>query len=590
MMLLKKLIYATKISTKLIFFFLFLFSIWMITVYFGSYIPSKNAIARHVRNSMHQAANNVLRTVEQHFEQMEMISVYVFSNKVLQRTIIDGALVMDPIGQFDSYRYMQKILEGLVFNASAYEIRIYLPYSNLITAEGRVFFSEREISTADWYPRVVSSDGRGIWNGKAEKWGTSLGVEEAVSFVRSLKDTEFGAGNRLGVLGVAFSKDLLLKTLRAGQFAPGSECFLFDDSFRLVSGTSADSQAISETVSRLMGADRDISFVDFLNPRSRARNILVKSVIPRNGWHLVVTVPYAYATQESDAVFLRMLFLLAALFCLSVALTRLYSARMAGRILKIGNLIDDIQNKNFSRQISIKHDDELGGLERRFNTLIERISLLLDEVGKEEQRRRKAELAALQAQINPHFLYNTLDSINWMAVNVGEMDISRSVTKLGKFLRMGIGNGAETVSMAEELEHTALYVEIQNIRLGGIIDLHQDIDPLCMDQRIIKLTFQPFVENSILHGFVNAGRTKGSIAIRARISRGRVRVLIRDDGLGFDFDGLGYPEPSGRRGSGIGISNIRERMHFRFGAEAVLSVRSTRGQGTRVYLSWPADH
>jgi len=236
--------------------------------------------------------------------------------------------------------------------------------------------------------------------------------------------------------------------------------------------------------------------------------------------------------------------------------------------------------------LSVRLDARLGWYEfqvlaQGFDRLVDEIHRLLEQTKMQEEEKRQLEFAALQAQINPHFLYNTLDSIYWMAYARGERDIEQLVYALGRFLRLSLSDPREFLTLREELEHVQRYVEIQNIRFQGRIGVDLDADPSVLEVLVPKLTLQPLVENSIIHGF--ADRAEGRIAIRAR-RRGEayVEIEVEDDGRPKrTMLSEGHKETSG-----MGLKNLVRRLELYFGPAFSFDIR-TADCGTCVRLRLP---
>ena len=174
---------------------------------------------------------------------------------------------------------------------------------------------------------------------------------------------------------------------------------------------------------------------------------------------------------------------------------------------------------------------EISILTESFNLMIERIRQLISSVYEHEKKRRQDEFHILQSQINPHFLYNTLETINWMALEKQQYELSNIVTKLGTFLRLSLNKGKWIYKVRDELNHLNSYIEIQKIRSNGGIVFNSNIDEKCLDYNMIKLLIQPIVENSILHGF-NKDNGKGRIDLDVKLENDELVFIIKDDGIG----------------------------------------------------------
>jgi two-component system sensor histidine kinase YesM len=239
--------------------------------------------------------------------------------------------------------------------------------------------------------------------------------------------------------------------------------------------------------------------------------------------------------------------------------------------------------------------DEITELGMSFNIMIGRIRELLDAKVREQENLKKAELRTLQAQINPHFLYNTLDTIIWMAEAQKTDQVVEIVSALSNFFRISLSKGKDWITIGEEIERTKSYLTIQRMRYRDILDYRIDVDEEVLDNTILKLILQPLVENALYHGIKNK-RQGGIITVRARPQGDDEIVLeVEDNGIGFTAEKLArvtttLADESGdiRLESGFGIDNVNKRIKLYYGRQYGLSIRSEYLVGTRVSLVIPA--
>jgi two-component system sensor histidine kinase YesM len=204
---------------------------------------------------------------------------------------------------------------------------------------------------------------------------------------------------------------------------------------------------------------------------------------------------------------------------------------------------------------------------------------------------KQLELKALQAQINPHFLYNTLDLINWMSAKYKAEEIRALVSALSKFYKLSLSGGEDTVRVRGELEHVQAYVQIQNMRYADCIRLILNVPEPLLDYPILKLVIQPLVENAIFHGIRHKADENGIIEINGEIQNEVLCLHVRDDGVGMPeerVNGILSAHPHTENHHGYGVRNIDERLRLRYGAGFGLSFRSAPGEGTTVTVRIPA--
>lgn len=278
----------------------------------------------------------------------------------------------------------------------------------------------------------------------------------------------------------------------------------------------------------------------------------------------------------------------------------------------IGQLASFMQ-KAQSGDLTIRHwsdrTDEIGLLGRRFNAMLQQIHRLLTLTELQERQKREAELRSLQAHIKPHFLYNTLDTIHWMARRKGAEDIAEMAESLSKLFRIGLSKGNDIIPLNDEIEHVRSYLQIQHVRYENKLDYSLHIAPEIREFYVLKLILQPIVENAIYHG-IKERRGPGRVVIEAAEDGGLLVITIRDDGKGIPPDQLaqlhkklqaaapadgrepgpesaGVSSGTGEGGHGYGMLNVQARIALTFGARYGLSIQSEEGRGTVVTVTHP---
>jgi len=264
-------------------------------------------------------------------------------------------------------------------------------------------------------------------------------------------------------------------------------------------------------------------------------------------------------------------------------------------IKKLHDVTTTITKNDLQDLMTSDNVDEITELGMSFNIMIGKIKELLDSKIKEQENLKKAELRALQAQINPHFLYNTLDTIIWMAESKKTDQVVDIVTALSSFFRISLSKGMDWITIGEEIERIRSYLTIQKMRYHDILDFKIEVDEAVTDNTILKLILQPLVENALYHGIKNK-RQGGTINVRARRKNAdEVLLEVEDDGIGFTPEKLTQlrselEDDSGeiKSESGYGIGNVNNRIRLYYGKQYGLSLQSTYNTGTCVTLVIPA--
>lgn len=311
------------------------------------------------------------------------------------------------------------------------------------------------------------------------------------------------------------------------------------------------------------------------------------SPLENTGWYMVTVMPYEEIFSESMKIRDRILFLVIITIIIAYLFASYISYTITKRISHIIKRMKDVHNGVFRSIVKYSNKDEVGELIDNYNYMIERISTLVEEQYRSGQELKNAELKALQAQINPHFLYNTLDMISWLAQKNATAEVETAVITLAKFYKLSLNSGRELVSIREELLHVFNYVKIQNMRYSNKIQLIMDVSEEIKNFSMLKITLQPIVENSIMHGILGKAEKKGTIHISAYNKNDQIVILVHDDGIGIsksDLDKIKSNEISSKSGSGFGIRNVKERIKLFYGDQYGLSCFSETGKGTTVEI------
>ncbi len=252
--------------------------------------------------------------------------------------------------------------------------------------------------------------------------------------------------------------------------------------------------------------------------------------------------------------------------------------------------MNEVQQENFEVEITEKRKDEFGQLFDAFNYMVRKIRQLIYEVYQEKIAQKNAEIQALQAQINPHFLYNTLDSINWMLLEQGEMEISDVVISLGDILRYSIDGKEGMVSLGDEIQYTKSYLCIQKNRLEERLDYQLEIAEDTLKCKVPKLLLQPIVENAVLHG-IEPKKDGGMVVIISCMEGDMLVVSVKDNGVGMAAEALekirDNVESSADEEGHIGMKNIRRRLELCYGPDSFMRIESIPQKGTTITLGMP---
>lgn len=261
-------------------------------------------------------------------------------------------------------------------------------------------------------------------------------------------------------------------------------------------------------------------------------------------------------------------------------------------IRELSGVTEKVAEGDFSARAQVETTDELAVLAASVNSMTESLEELVTKIREDQQKMRRADLRLLQEQINPHFLYNTLDTIVWLIEGNDSDKAVSMVMSLSEFFRLVLSKGREYITIQEEELHIRSYLEIQQVRYRDILDYEIRIDPALYQYKILKLTLQPLVENSLYHG-IKYKRAKGDIVVTGKLCGDEVHFTVEDNGVGMEEEELHklqgeIMKPCKDTEKGFGLANVNERIRMNFGTEYGMRIDSVKGKGTRVEIVIPA--
>ena len=331
------------------------------------------------------------------------------------------------------------------------------------------------------------------------------------------------------------------------------------------------------------------------------RNILDTTVyagfynIKQPGWFMVTVLPSGPLITQSNTIMIQYILMYLGFLIFALFLAHSMSHSITNRISSVIHQMSKVRKGTLSPMSSPQYHDEIGDLIDTYNYMTRKMDQLMTEQVKAAEELRIAEFHTLQAQINPHFLYNTMDMINWLAQQGRTDEVSLAVQKLSRFYKLTLSRKQSISTIASEAEHVSIYLQIQNMRYHDSISFVCDIPDELMEYQIPKLTLQPIIENSVLHGILETPSKTGTIVLTGWLEDSDIVLLISDDGVGIPPEKLqtlllenSYGITSASSGTNIAVYNTHRRLQILYGEKYGLKYSSEFGKGTDVELRIPA--
>jgi two-component system sensor histidine kinase YesM len=604
---LKDRLFNMKFRTKLILFFVLLISLPSIVNAYINYNASSEIIVRNARES-------ILEIVKKNNE----ISDIVFKN-IEERTV---ALISDPdlFRLFDRPRpdtdyelvQMDRQASAILYkyfghNQDFYTVQLLTSYFSFGSAAPTyttnspfVSISPEGFHRSSVYKQVVERQGSLVWvptYDLTELYGQEQLVDMDTRFkmifssARMINSSpvidgvsySWPASVERPVLLINFNEEFYRQTVEQTLPVPGSFIYIMSRDGQIVTHPDI---AMLGTREETIVADFDASADTFLVKKDGQDLLIAYDTSRVTNWLTVSVIPYSQLLRNLPMVRYMDLLLALAMIVAAIVIASFIAGRLTHPIKKMLVAIQLTGAGDFSTKIPAPSQLEFRILIKKFNQMNEKIQELIKENYESTLREKEAEIMALNLQLNPHFLYNTLNIMNWMAIDRDEPDISRMIVSLSTMLQYTVNNKQEIVRLRDDLEWLRSYTHIMENRFAGVFRVEYEMDGLPGDCKVPKLFLQPIVENAIIHGF-EAMEQGGVIRISGEVEGDMLSFTVSDNGQGM-------PEEQAQAllhtdAKGIGVKNIAQRIALIYGSQSRLGIHSVIGEGTVVTVSIPLE-
>ena len=437
--------------------------------------------------------------------------------------------------------------------------------------------SDRDISMID--PAVYASDR--LLHGKTE-WINCPGSEGSVLGIRKVFD--FENLEDLGYLFIVLKESTVQKQYASQKTTPGS-FFVLQDSYGNIVSHNGGGEYELDLLER-----KNIS--NDLIAMGGQRYYRTARISESSGWLVNLFTPEWEAMESIYRTEMVLFAVILMLIAVLLIFTTYFARHLIQPISEMQVLMKEVRHENFDIHANEDREDELGSLAKSFNAMASRIKHLIKEDYQNKLLIQETEYKYLRAQINPHFLYNTLDSISWLAAMNGSKDVSRMAVALGRILRWSISNKRSLVMLCEDMEIIRDYLVIQRMRYGESLEYEINIGPEEREMLIPKMILQPLVENALVHGLESKDGAK-LLRIEAVHHGNVLQICIEDNGLGISEDKLteiyGNLQGDASEQQSIGLYNVDRRIKMLYGSEYGLRVKSKLNEGTQITVELPID-
>ena len=554
-----KLRYKLAIFYSLFCFLPVMLLFWLSFLQMRSIIDDKGKM--NLQSYLQQSVSSMDRTLDGY----NSLSDYIAFDRTLAEVFS-----MEYGTPYEQYEQLTQKVDPILRTASYFhggmqQITIYT--DNGMVKHDTTVAPVSEIEETDWYQKTLEHPGL--------NWFANY-QEETLFSARKLAFSGAREGVNILYMDVDYQK----------LFTPYAETLISECGLYI---TDQDGKLVFEE-SRFSGKNQnyDLTYSEFLEQRDRGSTdyIILCEQSNTTGWTVWLYQPVGLAGEAMRPI--GVMAGVTILICIFAAVLAYFitSGMVSSRIERLTHFMQEVQEGSMDMQMESDDRDEIGMLYRGFGSMMKRIRTLINEVYLSKITQKEAELKALQAQINPHFLYNTLSLINWKALAAGEEDISRMTLALSTFYRTALNRGRNVLQVETELSNTRAYLEIQSMLHDGNFDYEIEAQTEILQCESLNLILQPLVENAIHHGIEEKTDGRGKITVRGWKEDNCVWFMVEDNGVGMEQEVA--DKILTMESKGYGVRNVDERIRLCYGEKYAMKVESVVGKGTKMTIHFPA--
>ncbi|MCD9026424.1 sensor histidine kinase [Cohnella silvisoli] len=559
---------ALRFKTKVVLSFLIGALVPVLVLGIYSYQQSQTFIHNQAIAGLNNTVGTVAGNIDNRFSQYNGIVDSIILNTGIQQ-IFDHDYVDYINFAWDNRNYLEPYFKTiLTVHKEIAKIMIY--HSSNLPDKGLFYKSATGVKDQIWYTQASkqTQDYSTVWMLDHDKL---YAARKFPDILMNGKDT---------VLYLELDASKVFDLFNDKTTTDDYEMFVYDDRLQPLFVKRGEHSARAElNAGQLSSMENELTEIDGVN------YILVKKTIPSVHWRLYYLVPLQSISLDAGNIARATLLIIAFCVVVLIVLIWLITKTLLRRINELNKKMKLVENGNLQIEVTSHVGDEIGELTNRFGRMIRHVNELIQENYQNKIVQKDAELKALQAQINPHFLYNTLSIINWSALEIEAENISHLVTTLSNYYRTALNKGNNVIAIRDEMENTKAYLTIQLAMHDHKFDVALELDEEIYEYKTINLMLQPIVENALQHGIDCKEDGRGWVSISVAFAGDDIEFVVSDNGPGMDPSLIDEILVAGSRG--YGIKNVNDRIQLLFGEAYGLRIESVPGSGTTVVIRIP---
>ena len=593
--------FKSYIYRRLILFFMLVGIVPTVLLSFASYRITQNSIHEKARQYSNQLMMELCDYIERVLLPLENIAIDISYTEAVQNYFRNYSSMTDAQRRNRRNEIRMSIAVKTSLIRELTDVYVYLPNGEreILYGIDGYKFSLQDIYENEYLQLIYDSRGKTVirsYSGNHQmdnirrQQDTEKGIERCILIGRLVRELE--SGDVLGVITLRINEQIISKRLKKIDLGRNAEIIVLDANGRIVSSTNQTAFPVAEALRN----DLTVIPSQFYTSEPGSVNYNDSYMILRNnidslGWSVICLIPYDYLDYEAYMNFRNMLLLLCCICIAMIIGIGLFSSRISNPLTELVEAMNLVKEGNLNVEIKNESRDEIGQVTRNFNLMLSQIRQLIENVKYKEKEKRKAELAALRAQINPHFLSNTLNTVRCLAHTQKAYNIENILVSLIELLHVSMDIREDFIPISREISYVRSYLEIMSYRDYGSFNVVCEVEPELEDSLVPKLILQPLVENALIHGLKNKN-VGGQIIIRVTGNESNIYISVTDNGQGIPPEIL--PNIMKPRNpddtvtySGIGLSNVDGRIKMLFGNDYGIYVDSIYKMYTTVEVVLP---
>lgn len=548
---------------------------------------TKKTVLENSTDYTSRLVRQVNRDIDSYIDYMENISSMIIQGGDVQKYLF---MEMSKADTEEVYsRIVTQFNTVVETRQDISNIAVVTEDGNYIINDGTDTLNENvSLKDVEWFEKALRGDGR-ILTASHVQHVIRNNYKWVVTLSKGIKNPHTGENG--GVFFIDLNYKLLKDLCENNSLATNSYVFIMDKSGKIIYHPKQQllyNGLTEERTGEVLEYGRDGYFI---TEEEGDGKLYTVSVSEKTGWRVVGVADISELMKnkkETESVYV---LTAAVLLGIAMVLSTFFATAITRPIKELKDSMKEVEKGNFDDTVIIRSGSEIDSLGNSFNLMTAKIRQLMEQNIYEQEEKRKSELKALRSQINPHFLYNTLDSIIWMAEGGKNKEVVRMTSALAKLLRQSISNDNERIPLEKEVDYAGSYLIIQKMRYKDKLEYEIEVEEDIKKEEIINLILQPLVENAIYHGIKYKG-SKGLIRIVGYGEDDKIILKVIDNGIGMDEETLKgiFDKSKAVEGSnGVGIHNVQTRLCLYYGAEYGLHFESTLGEGTTVTVTIPRN-